>query len=229
MKRTLRSTLAGLGITVVLASGLALTAPGAAQAARTPGAQAVVTHLEAQRGGERTGRRGAPLVAALVRATAEATGLSTQDVVTALRSGQSLAQIAAANGSSAEAVVQAVTAKARERLDRQVAAGRLSQERADEQLARLTTQATDLVNDTTLGTKIDERIDTVRTRAVTPGLVRAASDITGLPVGDIAGRLRDGESLEQIVRSAGADPTAVIDAATAAFRAAAEQAMSATR
>lgn len=228
MKLTLRSTLAGLGLTAALAAGLALTAPGAAQAALTPGNQVVATQQEARRGGERIERR-APLVAALVRATAEVTELSVQDVVTALRGGQSLAQVAAANGSSAEAVVQVVTTKASERLDRQVAAGRLSQERADEQLARLKTRATELVNDTTLGSTIDERIDTMRTRAVTPGLVRAASDITDLPVGDIAGRLRDGESLEQIVRSAGADPAAVIDAATAAFRAAAEQAMSATR
>jgi hypothetical protein len=77
--------------------------------------------------------------------------------VTAVRGGQSLAQVAATNGSSGDAVVQAVATKAGQRLEREVQAGRITQERADELLQRLTERATAIVNDTTLSTKLPGR------------------------------------------------------------------------
>lgn len=229
MKRSHLTTLTGMVVAGALAATLTLAAPAPAQAAATATPVPAAAQQAGPGRGDREARRGGVLVIALVRTTSEETGLSTKEVVEALRGGQSLAQVAAANGSSGESVVQAVTAKAKERLDRLVANGRLSQARADELLERLSDRATEVVNDTELGDTIDERLGKLRARAVTPALVRAASEVSGLPVGDIALRLHDGESLEQIVRSAGGDPAAVIAAATDAFRAAAEAAMSATR
>ncbi len=217
-----RLALTGLGLTAVLVLALIAAVPIVAQAAPAPANAPVAAQQEAFRGG-------GGLAAALIRSTSELTGLTGQQVLDELRAGKSLAQIAAANGSSGDAVVQAVVARIKERLDRLVAAGRLTQAQADERLATVTTRATELVNDTTLGQKIDTRATNRQDRAVTAALVQAASDATGLSASDILTRLRDGESLEQIVRSAGANPTAVIDAATAAFRAAAESAMTATR
>lgn len=222
MRGTLHPALMRLGLTTVLALTMLAAVPLVAQAAAAPASSPIATQQEAF-------RRGGGLAAALIRSTSDLTGLTGEQVLNELRAGKSLAQIAAANGSSGDAVVQAVVAKVKERLDRQVAAGRLTQAQADQRLATVTTQATEIVNDTTLGQKIDTRIGNRQERAVMAALVQAARDATGLSASDIVTRLRNGESLEQIVRSAGGDPAAVINAATAAFRSAAESAMTATR
>ena len=227
MLRNVLAAAAGLVGAGALAATFAFGTPAPAPAlAQGPDAPLV----QQDRGrGERGQWADKAVVLALVRATSEATELTNQEVVEAVKGGQSLAQVAAANGSSGDAVVQAVAAKAKERLDRQVQAGHLSQARADELLRRLTEKATTLVNDTTLGTRISEHQAQRQARATMPALVRATSDATGLPVGDILGRLRDGESLRQIIVSAGGDPDAILDAATASFRTAAEEALDVTR
>lgn len=227
MLRKLLASTAGLLGTGALIATLALGAPAPASAAPS----GPPTSARLQQGlGEQQGKRGDRVIAlALVRATSEATGLTNKEVLAAVQGGQSLAQVAAANGSSGDAVVGAVTAKAKERLDRQVRAGHLSQRRADELLRRLTERATALVNDADLGARIAERKERAQAAATLPALVRATSEATGLPAGDIVGRLRDGESLRQIIEAAGGDPAAVLDAANAGLRAAAEKALDATR
>lgn len=177
------------------------------------------------RGGDRRGGEGQVLALALFRETMDATGLDRAALQQELAAGKSLAQVAIANGSSGDAVVQTVLDQVKERLDTAVQRGRISQERADTLLQEATTRANAIVNDTTLGAQIADRADQARQRAVMPALVKAASDATGLPVGDITGRLRDGESLTAIVTSAGGDINAVIDAATDTFRDAAVEAV----
>lgn len=128
-----------------LAATLALGAP--APAAAAPAAPA---SQEAAIAGHRV-PTGHALVRALIRTTSALTGESVPAVRAALRDGQSLAQFAAANGSSGDAVVQDVVDRARERLARAVENGRISQQLADALLAELTTKATEIVNDTGLG------------------------------------------------------------------------------
>jgi polyhydroxyalkanoate synthesis regulator phasin len=65
-------------------------------------------------------------------------GITPQELHTELRSGKSLAQVATAHGKTVEGLVDAITAKAKERLDKAVASGKLTRQRADEILARLT-------------------------------------------------------------------------------------------
>jgi polyhydroxyalkanoate synthesis regulator phasin len=65
-------------------------------------------------------------------------GITPQELRTELRSGKSLAEIATAHGKTVDGLVDAITAKAKERLDKAVANGRLTRQRADEILARLT-------------------------------------------------------------------------------------------
>lgn len=173
------------------------------------------------------GRRGEarPLVPALIRTTAELTNQTSLEVTEALTGGQSLAAIATAGGSSVEAVVAEVAAKARERLDTAVERGRMTQEEADQLLQELEQRATELMNDPALGEQVGERLDRMEERYTMPALVREASAATGLTPREIMQRLRDGESLTAIVTAAGGDITQVIDAATAAFRTAAEEAV----
>lgn len=229
MRRKLMFFLGGLALVGALAAAAVWAlAPTTTNAAELDQAIAEVSAQgqpgpQAQRAGGQPARQA--LAGALINQTSQITGLSRQDVVAELTSGKTLAEVAAANGSSADAVVRAVSDKAKARLDRQVQRGRISQARADELLRRLEAKAGDLMDDATLGKKIADRQEQAQRLSVMPRLVRAAADATGLPTGDIAGRLRDGESLSQIVSSAGGDIGAVIDQATADFRTAAEDAV----
>ena len=65
-------------------------------------------------------------------------GISRQELHTELRSGKSLAQIAVAHGKTVDGLVDAIVARARARLDTAVEKSRLTRQRADELLARLT-------------------------------------------------------------------------------------------
>ena len=65
-------------------------------------------------------------------------GLTPPELHTELRSGKSLAQIATAHGKTVDGLVDAIVAPAKARLDKAVANGRLTRQRADELLARLT-------------------------------------------------------------------------------------------
>ncbi len=79
----------------------------------------------------------------------EVLGLSEEELRTALQDGQSLADIAAAEGVDEQEVVDALAAAAEERLAEAVEAGRLTQEEADERSADL-------------AERIAERLDEVR-------------------------------------------------------------------
>ncbi len=188
-----------------------------------------LAQIEGELGQRGPGRRGASVVASLVRTTAELSNIEVSAVREALNNGQSLAQIAAANGSSGDAVVQQVVANAKSRLDQAVAAGRLTQERANTMLTNLTDEATKLVNDTTLGQRLTERRERAAEQGTRGALIKATADATGLETAEIAQRLRDGESLSQIATAAGADPQAIISSAVDSFRATAEQVMNETR
>jgi len=77
------------------------------------------------------------LGADLLGAAAEALSMEKADLVSALRSGDSLEQIAEDQGASYDDVSQAVLEAAEANLDELVAAGNLEQARADEMLANL--------------------------------------------------------------------------------------------
>lgn len=171
---------------------------------------------------------GAAVTGALIRTTAEVTGLSVEEVMEQLRAGQSLADIAGNNGSSGGAVVEDVLARAEERLDQAVANGRMTREEADAKLAELTAQANDIINDETLGERIDQRLEQAGDRAVMAAMVKTTADETGLSVQDIMQRLRDGETLTQIADSAGVNSEQIVNAAVDQFRSNAEDAMTRT-
>lgn len=71
-------------------------------------------------------------------AVAKYLGVTPQALRSELRSGKSLAEIATAHGKSVDGLVDAIVAHARARLDKAVEKGRLTRQRADELLSRLT-------------------------------------------------------------------------------------------
>jgi hypothetical protein len=69
-------------------------------------------------------------------AAAEYLGLTEAELRTQLRNGQTLAQVAQAQGKTVDGLVDALVADEKAELDAAVAAGRITQAQADEQLAR---------------------------------------------------------------------------------------------
>ncbi|MEN9645353.1 MAG: hypothetical protein RL238_2022 [Actinomycetota bacterium] len=79
-------------------------------------------------------------------AVATVIGITTDELQTALQGGQTLAEIAVANGSTAQAVIDALVAELQAHFDEEVAAGEHTQEDADARIAEATTRITDMVN-----------------------------------------------------------------------------------
>ncbi|MGH9032661.1 MAG: hypothetical protein ACRDY4_12860 [Acidimicrobiia bacterium] len=77
---------------------------------------------------------------------AEAIGIEVDALREALREGQTMAEVAQANGVEVQAVVDALVADATARIDEAVANGRLTQEEADEKKAELQERITARVN-----------------------------------------------------------------------------------
>jgi polyhydroxyalkanoate synthesis regulator phasin len=150
MFRTILARTAGLIAAGALAATVALgvPAPAAAAPASSPAA------VQSQHPGDRGGRIA---VATLIRITADLTDTTASAVRDAVIGGQSLAQYAAANGSSGEAVVDAAVDKATPRIEQAVQRGRITREQADRLIQELTDRATALVNDTELGAKLKAR------------------------------------------------------------------------
>ena len=95
-------------------------------------------------GGGRGGPRGGPGLSVV----ATTLGMTEAEVRDAISNGQTLAQLAEAKGSSAQALIDAILAERKAHLDEEVAAGKHTQAEADAKLAEATTRVTDFVNNT---------------------------------------------------------------------------------
>jgi hypothetical protein len=91
------------------------------------------------------GRAGLFLGASLDVA-AEALGITEDELHDALRDGQTIAEVASAQGVEVQAVIDALVAEATTRIDAAVADGDLTEEEATERKADLEGRVTDLVN-----------------------------------------------------------------------------------
>lgn len=117
-------------------------------------ADAVIAALQeaAPRGGDGFGgrgpggheRRGTGLGSGVV---ADALGMEEDALREALRDGQTLAEVAEAQGVDVQVVIDAAVAELSTRLDEKVAEGDLTQEEADERLAEATERITERIDD----------------------------------------------------------------------------------
>ncbi len=96
------------------------------------------------RGGHGPGGHGA--IRQGLGAAATALGMPEQELVSALRGGQTLAQVAQGRGVDPQVVVDALVAEVKAHLDEEVASGEHTQEEADQKLATATERITDMVN-----------------------------------------------------------------------------------
>jgi polyhydroxyalkanoate synthesis regulator phasin len=77
---------------------------------------------------------------------AQALGMSTDDLRTAVESGKTIAQVAADQNVDVQVVIDALTAEATTHIAEKVANGEMTQAEADAKLAELETRITDMVN-----------------------------------------------------------------------------------
>lgn len=91
--------------------------------------------------GPRGGGRGLETVATTL-------GMTVEEVRDAISNGQTLAQLAEAKGSTAQALIDAIVAEVKAHLDEEVASGEHTQEEADLKLLEAVTRATEFVNNT---------------------------------------------------------------------------------
>jgi hypothetical protein len=102
-------------------------------------------------------------------------GLSATEVRSRLADGQSLAEIARAEGKSVDGLVDAITAAAKEKVNAAVDAGTLTRERADLILSDIEDRVADLVNGTRMGPfGLGPGPDFPRFEGVVPGIFRGA-------------------------------------------------------
>ena len=106
-------------------------------------ADAVAEHLaqSAFHGGHRRGR----LLVGL-EVAADAIGIDRAALIDALQDGQTIAEVAAANGVEAETVIDALVNEYQQKLDELVAAGSITADEAAERAAAAAERITELVN-----------------------------------------------------------------------------------
>jgi chorismate mutase len=138
---------------------------------------------------------------------AEAIGISTGDLRSALRDGRPLAEVAEANDVDPQQLVDLLVANGTERLDAAVAAGRIDQATADERKASLPDRAADLVN--------GELERHPRRHPGRAAAIRTAAEAIGIDADELRAALRDGQTIAQVAEANGVDPQDVIDALVA--------------
>jgi len=136
---------------------------------------------------------------------AEVIGIDTQDLVDEVRAGSSIAEVAEANGSSAQEVIDSLVDTATQRIDTAVADGRLTAEEGSDKLAQLTDRITGLVNgDLQLGDHAG------RSRH---GLGLAiVAEVIGIDVDELREAIQAGSSIADVAEANGSSAQAVIDA-----------------
>ena len=157
----------------------------------------------------------------VLRAAATYVGLTPRQLVTELRGGKSLAQVAAAQGKPVQGLRQVVIEALRTRIEAAVAAGRLPRARADAMLLRLPARVDRILNRTWSGH--------ARVARLRQGVLQVAATYTGLTRAQLVERLRAGQSLAQIATAQGKSVDGLKQALLSALRARVEAAVAAGR
>ncbi|MBM7844070.1 hypothetical protein [Herpetosiphon giganteus] len=151
------------------------------------------------RGGGMGQRGGMGIHHQLVEQTAALTKLSAADVHAKLVEGASLTEIATANGSSEQAVIDAAVAQLETKLNESVSSGKITEAQKTERLSNAKTEAPTLMNQKgVVGNKGPGRGG--RGQHL---LVQATAEVTGLTVEQVKAEVQAGKTLEQVAQANG--------------------------
>jgi hypothetical protein len=169
----------------------------------------------------RSGAAAAKVHVGLHRAAAEYLGLSRKELRTRVRSGKSLAQIAATEGKSVDGLKAALVIALRAKVDAAVTAGRITAVRAE----KLRERAPALVE------RLVQRTPHLHGRRVYArgGMLRVAGDYLGLSPKELVYELRSGTSLAGVAIARGKSVDGLEAALFAAFKSKVDAAVAAGR
>jgi hypothetical protein len=199
MKQSLKIGFVALVVAAIAASGMAFAQSDGTDDTVPPAGDTQVEEFAPERGfkgrGGHHGMRGGP---GHLNQVAEFLGVDAQVIHEGLEAGDTLADIAADNGSSGTALVDSLVADLAEKLDGAVADERIDQEKADEILAEATGKITTMVNST------QEEVQAIREaeRAERQAEREARqaerqenlAEVVGVPFDEIMAALEDGET-----------------------------------
>ncbi len=138
----------------------------------------------------------------------ESTGLTTADILQAMRNGSTLSEIITENGGDAEAVIAEVEAELTTRIETALENEQITQAVADRLLENLSdnintffTTTHEISNSNGLRERVQDGVLGIVAETVT--------DATGLELTDITQALRDGSTLAEVITDNGGDVEAV--------------------
>ncbi len=147
---------------------------------------------------------------------ADTIGIEPKALRTAVRDGQSVADVARSHDVDPQAVIDAIVAAANTKIDAAVDAGKIDADRAATMKEKVPVRVTKLVNGNLEG-RMKRRVERVKRRrhARRAGLALAA-DTIGIDTKALREGIRGGQSVADVARAHDVEPQAVIDAVTAA-------------
>jgi hypothetical protein len=169
-------------------------------------------------------------------AASGAIGISTSELVSALREGRTIAEVTEAHEVPVAEVVDAVVAAEQDRLDALVADGRLMREQADALSADLEERATDLVNGDLAPFPLLEpgfgpRVIGAPGPFSRPGFIAgrgpegfvdgplaAAADVIGIDESALVAAIADGETIADVARAHDVEVSEVVDSIVASMQ-----------
>ncbi|MDH3539779.1 MAG: hypothetical protein OEP52_07285 [Acidimicrobiia bacterium] len=199
MKQSLKIGFVALIVAAIAAGGMAFAQSDGSDDTVPPVGDTQVEEFAPERGfmgrGGHHGMRGGP---GHLDQVAEFLGVDAQVIQDGLEAGDTLADIAAANGSTGAALVDSLIADLAEKLDDAVADERIDQAKADEILAEATGRITTMVNSTR--DEIQALREAERAEKTAEREARQAerqenlAEVVGVPFDDIKAALEDGET-----------------------------------
>jgi len=172
-----------------------------------------------------------------LEAAAGAIGIPTSELLSSLRDGRTIAEVAEANDVPVSGVVSASVAAEQDRLDALVTDGRLTQEQADALSADLEERVTDLVNGDLapfplLGpgfgpgeigwpghVRLPGLIGDLGPWGLVDGPIEVAADTIGIDASALLARLAEGSTIAEVAQAHDVSVAEVVDAIVASMRA----------
>ena len=211
MKQSLKIGFVALVVAAIAASGMAFAQSDGTDDTVPPAGDTQVEEFAPERGFKgRGGHHGMRGGAGHLNQVADFLGVDAQVIQDGLEGGDTLADIAAANGSSGTALVDSLVADLTEKLDGAVADERIDQGKADEILAEASEKITTMVNSTQEEIQAIREAEQAERRAEreTRQVERqeTLSSVVGVPFEDIQAALEEGETtLAAIAAEQGVD------------------------
>jgi len=222
MKQSLKIGFVALVVAAMAASGLAYAQSNGTDDTVPPAGDAQVEETRPEgpgfrgRGGHH-GMKGGP---GHLSQVADILGVDADVIREGLEAGDTLADIAAANGSSGPALVDELVAGLTEKLDGAVADERIDQAKADEILAEATEKITTMVNSTQEEIRAAREAQRAERQAEREARQaerqQTVEDVVGIPFDDIQAALQEGEiTLAEIAAGEGVSLDELVDGLTA--------------